>query len=165
MRGLAHRRQGPHQAKQTAARSPSPHEIFVDRLMRSTSEWIGKTDDAKIPDYVRLRVFSRHNGICHISKRRIRPGEHWDCDHVTALCNGGEHRERNLAPALCEPHRRKTADDRAEKARVDRKSKYHLGITKPKRKMQSGGFAKSEPQRRASSPVNKWFGFRMFHED
>lgn len=100
--------------------------------MRSTKEWIGKNDDAKVPDYVRLRVFTKHNGICYLSGREIRAGEAWDLEHVVALSNGGQHRENNLAPALKEPHKQKTIWDRKEKATVDRKRKKFLGITKSK---------------------------------
>jgi 5-methylcytosine-specific restriction endonuclease McrA len=102
-------------------------------MSRSTNEWIGKHDDAAIPPRVRLRVFERHAGICHISRRRIRAGEPWDCDHIVALCNGGEHRESNLAPALKALHKAKTAADIAEKSRVYRKRAAHLGIRKPSR--------------------------------
>lgn len=102
-------------------------------MSRSTDEWIGKTDDAKIPPRVRLRVFERHGGICHISGRRIQAGEAWECDHIIALINGGEHRERNLAPALTAPHRSKTREDVAEKARTARKRQKYLGIRKPSR--------------------------------
>ncbi len=99
--------------------------------MRSTDEWIGRTDDAQIPPRVRLRVFARHGGVCHLSGRRIGPSDAWDCDHVVALVNGGEHRESNLAPALRGKHREKTARDVAEKAKNDRVRKKHLGIRKP----------------------------------
>jgi 5-methylcytosine-specific restriction protein A len=101
--------------------------------MRSLPEWVGKTDDDQIPDRVRLRVFERYRGVCHLSGRKILPGESWDCDHIVALANGGEHRERNLAPALKDKHRGKTADDMAEKALVYRKRKKHLGIKSKKR--------------------------------
>lgn len=96
--------------------------------MREVPEWIAKSDDAKIPPRVRLRVFDRFNGVCHISKRRIQAGEAWDCDHIVALCNGGEHREANLAPALAEPHKTKTKADVREKAKVARIRKRNLGI-------------------------------------
>ncbi len=99
-------------------------------MSRSTEEWIGKTDDTPIPPRVRLRVFERHNGICHLSGRRIRPGDEWDCDHIVALVNGGEHRECNLAPAIRDKHREKTAEDVREKSIVARKRKKHLGIKK-----------------------------------
>ncbi|WP_245329133.1 HNH endonuclease [Bradyrhizobium centrolobii] len=101
-------------------------------MSRSVDEWIGKTDDDAIPARVRLRVFARHGGICHLSGRRIKAGDVWDLDHVVALTNGGEHRESNLAPALRSKHREKTARDVAEKAKNDRVRKRHLGIKKPR---------------------------------
>lgn len=102
-------------------------------MSRTPPEWIGKSDDAAIPPRVRVRVFDRHGGRCHLTGRRIRAGEAWDCDHVVALVNGGQHRESNLAPALKAPHRAKTAADVAEKASVYRKRTKHLGIKKPSR--------------------------------
>lgn len=95
---------------------------------RSTKEWIGKTPDQKVPPRVKLRVFEDHDGICHISKRKIRPGEAWDLDHVIALCNGGEHRESNFAPALVKAHKTKTAEDVKEKAKIAKTRKAILGI-------------------------------------
>jgi 5-methylcytosine-specific restriction endonuclease McrA len=101
--------------------------------MREVPEWIGKTDDSRVPPHVRLRIFDRHNGICHLSGRKILAGDAWDLDHVVALVNGGEHRESNLAPALRDKHRVKTAADVAEKATVARIRKRHIGIKKPSR--------------------------------
>lgn len=101
--------------------------------MRSVPEWIGKDDNAKPPRHVRLRIYETHWGKCHISGRRIQPGEAWDCDHIIALCNGGENREANLAPALKEFHKAKTAADVAEKSRVARKRMNSLGIKKPRK--------------------------------
>lgn len=100
---------------------------------RPVPEWIGATPNAAIPPRVRLRIFERDNGICHISGRKIMPGDAWDCDHKVALINGGEHRESNLAPALRDKHREKTAADVAEKARTARIRARHLGIKKPSR--------------------------------
>lgn len=99
---------------------------------RATPEWIAKHPDQAIPPRVKLRIFERHNGICHISGRRIRPGDCYDFDHIVALCNGGEHRESNLAPALKDKHREKTKEDVAIKATAARKRKKLLGIDKPK---------------------------------
>ena len=101
--------------------------------MRSVPEWIATHDDAPIPPRVRDRIFIRDGGKCHISGRKIRPGEAWEPDHIVALCNGGEHRENNLAPALVIPHRAKTKIDRRIKAKNDRVRKRHLGIKKRKR--------------------------------
>lgn len=108
--------------------------------MRFRPEWIGKTPDTKVPPRVLLRIFVREGGICHISGRKIRPSEKWQADHKIALCNGGEHRESNLFPALGEPHKEKTKLDVAEKKRTNRIRSKHLGIKKtkhrwPKRKM------------------------------
>lgn len=97
-------------------------------MSRSVPEWIAKSDDEAIPPRVKLRIFERDGGRCHISGRLIRAGEAWDADHVIALCNGGEHREGNLAPALTAPHRAKTAEDIAEKAAVYRVRAKHLGL-------------------------------------
>lgn len=100
-------------------------------MSREVPEWIGSTDDAAIPRRVRLRVFERHGGHCHLSGRKIRAGEPWDLDHIVALVNGGAHRESNLAPALRSKHREKSAADVAEKSAIARKRTKHLGIKKP----------------------------------
>jgi 5-methylcytosine-specific restriction endonuclease McrA len=111
---------------------------------RSVPEWIGATPDTAIPPRVRLRVFEAHGGVCHISGRKIRAGEKWEADHVIALINGGENREANLAPALSDKHKAKTAADVRQKADVARKRQKHLGIkTESGRKLQSRGFDKT----------------------
>lgn len=99
-------------------------------MTRAVDEWIGKTDDAKVPPRVRLRIFEREGGICHISKRKIMASDLWDLDHKIALINGGEHRESNLFPALRDKHREKTRADVAEKKAVRAKRLRHLGIHK-----------------------------------
>ena len=102
-------------------------------MSRSVEEWIGKTHDTPIPPRVRLRVYERHSGVCYVSGRKIRPGEAWDVDHIIPLINGGEHRERNLAPILSVIHKIKTREDVKEKALVYRKKAKHLGIKKKTR--------------------------------
>lgn len=97
-------------------------------MSRATDEWIGKTDDTAIPPRVRARVFDAHGGKCHLSGRKIQAGDLWDCDHVVALINGGENRESNLAPALRDKHREKTAEDVQIKSKVARMRAKHLGI-------------------------------------
>lgn len=94
---------------------------------RSVPEWIGKTPDTAIPLRVKLRIWEREQGICHLSGRKIRPGEPYDFDHKIALINGGEHRESNLFPALRDKHREKTALDVAEKAESARIRSKHIG--------------------------------------
>lgn len=95
-------------------------------MSRELPEWIGKTDDSAIPDHVKLRVFTAHNGVCPKCTRKLRRGE-WDCDHIVALVNGGPNRESNLQPLCKVPcHSQKTADDVAEKSKVYRKRKAHV---------------------------------------
>jgi 5-methylcytosine-specific restriction endonuclease McrA len=119
-------------------------------------EWCGKTDDSKPAPYVRLRVFNKYDGICYLSKRKIVPGDKWDLEHVVALCNGGENRESNMAPALVAPHKIKTKQDRATKAKNDHVRMKHIGIREPSR-LQSRGFPPRKPQLTASKPLQKGF--------
>jgi 5-methylcytosine-specific restriction protein A len=128
-------------------------------MSRELPEWIGKTPDTPAPPRVRQRVFDRHDGICYLSGRKIMPGDKWQLEHPQAIINGGENRESNLAPALVDPHKVKTAEDVKQKAKNDRVRKKHLGITAPRAKIASRGFAKAPPQRKASAPVEKWRGF------
>lgn len=102
---------------------------------REVAEWVGKTPDSKPPASVRLRVFERWEGRCYLSGRKIQAGETWDLEHVVALCNGGENREANMRPALREAHKIKTRADLAEKSKVERVRRKHLGIKTPKRKI------------------------------
>jgi hypothetical protein len=99
-------------------------------MARSVEEWRGKTEDDPIPARVKLRIFDRYHGHCHISGRKIRPGDAWHCDHVIPLIQGGLHAESNLAPALIDPHKAKTKAEVAEKSRVAKRRKSHLGLKK-----------------------------------
>ena len=102
---------------------------------RAVEEWIGRTPDSAIPPRVKLRVFEAHGGICHITGRKITPGDEWDADHILAICNGGENRESNLAPAIREAHRAKTASDVAQKSKDARVRAKHLGVYAPKTRL------------------------------
>jgi 5-methylcytosine-specific restriction protein A len=114
---------------------------------RSVPEWIGKTPDSKVPTSVRTRVFLTHNGICHISGRPIRVGEAWELEHITPLSMGGEHRETNMAPALVQPHREKSAKEATARAKADRVRAKHLGTwPKSKTPLRSRGFEKTRSQ-------------------
>ena len=111
--------------------------------MRSVEEWWGKTDDAKIPDRVRIRVFEKYSGVCYRSSVIIKPGDKWDLDHIIALANGGQHRETNLAPILVEPHKEKTREDRKKQSKIYKIKKRHLGLSKPKGRPMVGSRASS----------------------
>ena len=101
--------------------------------MRSVPEWIGKTDDARVPPRVRVRRFDAFGGVCYLSGRKIRAGEKWELRHVISLINGGQHRESNLAPVLVEAHKVQTRLDKAEKKLVYRKRSKHLGVKRVSR--------------------------------
>lgn len=117
-------------------------------------EWIGKTDDSKPPPHVRLRIFNAYDGKCYLSGRKIVAGDKWDLEHIVALCNGGENRESNMAPALVAPHKIKTKQDRATKAKNDHVRMKHFGIRAPSR-LRSRGFPPRDPQHTASKPFQK----------
>ena len=102
---------------------------------RSVEEWLGKTPDSKPPPRVALRVFDRHHGRCYLTGRKIMPGDKWEVEHIKSLRNGGENRESNMAPALVDPHKIKTAIERDEGAKSDRIRKKHLGLHKSKHPM------------------------------
>jgi 5-methylcytosine-specific restriction protein A len=111
-------------------------------MSRATAEWMAKTDDAKIPPRVRMRVFDRAKGVCHWCKIVIKaPPETWQADHVKALINGGEHRETNLAPIHDHCHIEKTGADVAVKKKVAAVRKKHLGIVTPAQPIRSAPFA------------------------
>lgn len=109
---------------------------------RSVPEWTGKTPDTKVPDIVRDRVFLRAGGRCYLSGRKIMPGDKWELEHVKPLSMGGEHRERNLRPALVAAHREKTKAEAADRAKADRIRRKHLGTwPKSKAPIKSRGFS------------------------
>lgn len=112
-------------------------------MSRSVPEWIGKHDDQKVPDRVRMRIFDRENGICHLTGAKIDPvRDAWDLDHRVSLILGGEHRESNLFPALKEPHRKKTATEVAVKSKIARTRKKHLGIKAGPSRLSNNRFKK-----------------------
>ncbi len=117
---------------------------------RSVKEWIGKTPDSIPPPSVQARIFERAGGVCHISRRKIAPGEKWDVEHVVALADGGENRESNLRPALRDKHREKTAAENAVRAKAKRKAARHIGVkTPPAVQIKSRGFTKAVRDPRA----------------
>ena len=105
-------------------------------MPRALPEWIATHDDQAIPPRVKLRIIDRQGGKCGACPRKLGvAGEGIEYDHVLALINGGEHRERNLQALCLFCHKPKTRDDVALKAKIARVRKKHLGADKPKRKM------------------------------
>lgn len=98
-------------------------------MTRALPEWIAKSDDAKIPDRVKLRVYEKAEGRCAICTVGAKVGQY---DHIIPLILGGGHRETNLQ-LLCVPcHKGKTRLDVKLKAKVARIRSRHAGIRKPR---------------------------------
>ena len=102
-------------------------------MARTVEEWIGASDDSAIPPRVRVRVFEKAGGRCEECTRKIGPGDAWQADHIVAMVNGGENRERNLRCLCSWCHAKKTAGDVAEKAKTAAVRKRHLGVRPPSR--------------------------------
>lgn len=101
-------------------------------MTRAVAEWIGKSDDSRVPDRVRIRVLERYGNKCYLTGREIRPGDKWEIEHVVSLILGGQNRETNLAPALAAPHKLKTAVEMAVKSKIAKVKKKHFGLGKSK---------------------------------
>ena len=102
-------------------------------MSRAVKEWIANHDDQAIPPRVKLRVFERTNGHCAKCTRQLVPGK-WDCDHVVALVNGGQHRETNLEALCASPcHSDKTKADTAIKSENYRVRSKSVGVKRRKR--------------------------------
>lgn len=102
-------------------------------MTRAVNEWIGSSDDARIPPRVRLRIYERDKGCCQKCTRKLFAGEAWEVDHVTALVNrDGGNRESNLQLLCTWCHKQKNAADVAEKSRTNRRKAKNIGIKKPR---------------------------------
>jgi 5-methylcytosine-specific restriction protein A len=123
-------------------------------MSRTVAEWVGKTDDTPAPPRVRLRVWDRCEGKCHRCARAIPTGDAWILEHLIALINGGENRERNLCLTCswCKPI--KDAEDVAVKAETYRVRSKHILPREPSR-LRGAGFPKREPQHSATRPFQK----------
>ena len=121
---------------------------------RAVPEWIGRTPDSKVPPRVRQRIFERCNRTCYLSGIVIASGMRWELEHIKPLHLGGENRESNLAPALTEHHKIKTAAEMKAKAKADRIAKRASGSRPaPPKPIRSAGFrptAKQKPERKPS---------------
>ncbi len=101
--------------------------------MRSVPEWIGKNDDAAIPQRVQDRVSIKAEDCCQICGRKIGGKLRGEIDHAISLGRGGQHRETNLQLLCHECHATKTKLDVKVKAKVARIRKRNLGIKKASR--------------------------------
>lgn len=105
-------------------------------MPREVEEWIGKHPDQKVPDRVKIRILERYDRKCYLTGRQIRPGDSWQVEHIHAIILGGEHREKNMAPALKEPHKKKTAVEMKIKSKIAKVAKKSFLGKKPSRGFQ-----------------------------
>lgn len=114
-------------------------------MSRAVPPWVGKTPDTPAPPRVRLRVWDTHKGRCHRCHRKINAGEKWTLEHITALINGGENSEWNLALTCswCLPI--KNAEDVKEKSKTYKRRAKHLGV---ERKKHRWGYGKDDPMKK-----------------
>lgn len=121
-------------------------------MPRSVGEWIGKTDDTPAPPRVRVRVFAHCDGKCHRCGRKIRPGDHWTLEHLTALINGGANAESNLSVTCvwCLPV--KNAEDVAIKAKAYAVKSKHV-LPRTASRLRGAGFQPREKQHSATRPI------------
>lgn len=125
-----------------------------EAVTRALPEWIAKHDDEAIPQRVQLRIYTRANGMCVKCGRPLRKG-HWACDHITALINGGQHRESNLQALCISPcHSDKNKQDVAEKAATYRVRLKETGIKKSRNPMP--GSKASGIRKRMNGDVERW---------
>ena len=106
-------------------------------MSRDVPEWWGRDDNEAVPMRVQVRVFGRYEGHCGDCGRLIGAGDGPRIDHIRALINGGENRERNLQLLCAACHAYKTKEDLDEKSKVYRIRQRHLGL-KPKRRWRWG---------------------------
>jgi len=124
-------------------------------MTRKTPEWIGNTPETSAPRRAKIRILERQDEKC--TSCGIQLGEIMkpEFDHIIALVNGGENRESNLQ-ALCKPcHKNKTKLDVAEKAKIAKRKQKRFGLSGPRQKIQSRGFAPAPPQNSATRPMLK----------
>src|SRR3990167_3412604 len=99
---------------------------------RSVEEWRGKATDEPLPRRVRLRILERYNRCCANCTRPITPGMSFTADHIIAIINGGENRERNGQPLCDWCNAEKNATDVADKSKVASMAKAAYGLKEPK---------------------------------
>ena len=102
-------------------------------MSRSLDEWVGKSDDTLVPPRVKLRVWDRSQGKCEVCTRKLHNGDRWECDHIIALINGGANAENNLRVCCAWCHKRKSAEDVAQKSFEYKRKSRNAGIKRRKR--------------------------------
>lgn len=94
----------------------------------------------RITTKMRIGVFERHGGICHLCSMKVVAGQDWDVSHDIPLEAGGNDDDDNLYVAHRSCHRAHTAKvDIPLIAKVARIRANHVGAKTPSRKPLPGG--------------------------
>ena len=96
---------------------------------------------------MRVRIFDRHVGICHLCKLPINAtiGEAWHVEHVKPLWEGGKDDETNMSPAHIDCHSAKSREEAKPRAKTIRQRAAHIGVRiMPARPIQSAPMPISE---------------------
>jgi 5-methylcytosine-specific restriction endonuclease McrA len=103
----------------------------------------------------RARIFAANNGVCHLCNGAITVGDAWEIEHVIAWELTRDDSDENLRPAHIKCHKIKThTEDRPAINKAKRREAAHLGVKRPKKKLQGRGFAKTDkPKRVEKSPL------------
>ena len=97
------------------------------------------TSRPSLTDKQRRELFEYHNGICHISKRKIDPiRDDWEIEHIIPRWAGGEDTKENMQPALQEYHKEKTAVEAKQRSKSNRVINKHNGFHRPKKQSNWG---------------------------
>lgn len=86
------------------------------------------TKRKRITSKMRIEVFERHKGVCHLCSMKVVAGAEWDLSHLIPLAAGGADDESNWLVAHRSCHRVHTATvDIPLVAKVARIRAKHIG--------------------------------------
>ncbi len=118
-------------------------------------EDVGTTKRGRMTPTRALRAWERTGGVCVNCGLKIDgTKDRWFAEHIRALELAGSDTDDNLGPAHWDCKRDKDAADHASAAKAKRNKRNALGI-RPRPRIQSPGFPKSEKQARATKPLSK----------
>lgn len=99
-------------------------------MARAVPEWIGRNDNAMPGKNVRDRISLQTGDACAECQKPFGPTNRPHCDHILALADGGENRERNMQMLCTECHLRKTSKEATARAKTRSIRAKHLGLDK-----------------------------------